>query len=238
MAEKFDLIADIREDSGKGASRRLRHQGKVPAIIYGAGRPPRALTFDHNKVMQQLENESFYSSVLNIKVGEKSQAAIVKDVQRHPAKRLVMHMDFQRIVEDQVIRMNVPIHLVGADIAIGVKEGGGTVSQMRTDVEVVCLPKDLPEYLDLDISELELDGLMYMADIPLPEGVEIPELAQEVEQVQPIVSIHIIKEEIIEEEVEEEEIEGEVPLVGEEGIEDEEGAAPAESSDEGGSKED
>jgi large subunit ribosomal protein L25 len=238
MAEKFNLIADIREDSGKGASRRLRHQGKVPAIIYGAGRPPRALTFDHNKVMQQLENESFYSSVLNIKVGEKSQAAIVKDVQRHPAKRLVMHMDFQRIVEDQVIRMNVPIHLVGADIAIGVKEGGGTVSQMRTDVEVVCLPKDLPEYLDLDISELELDGLMYMADIPLPEGVEIPELAQEVEQVQPIVSIHIIKEEIIEEEVEEEEIEGEVPLVGEEGIEDEEGAAPAESSDEGGSKED
>jgi large subunit ribosomal protein L25 len=238
MAEKFDLIADIREDSGKGASRRLRHQGKVPAIIYGAGRPPRALTFDHNKVMQQLENESFYSSVLNIKVGEKSQAAIVKDIQRHPAKRLVMHMDFQRIVEDQVIRMNVPIHLVGTDIAPGVKEGGGTVSQMRNDVEVVCLPRDLPEYLDLDISELELDGLMYMVDIPLPEGVEIPELAQEVEQVQPIVSIHIIKEEIIEEEVEEEEIEGEVPLIGEEGEEGEEGAAPAESSDEGGSKED
>jgi len=238
MAEKFNLVADIREDSGKGASRRLRHQGKVPAIIYGAGRPPRSLTFDHNKVMQQLENQSFYSSVLKIKVGEKSQAAIVKDIQRHPSKRRVMHMDFQRIVEDQVIRMNVPINLVGADIAPGVKEGGGTVSQMRNDVEVVCLPKDLPEYLELDISELELDGLMYMADIPVPEGVEIPELAQEVEQIQPIVSIHIIKEEIIEEEVEEEEIEGEVPLVGEEGEEGEEGAAPAESSDEGGSKED
>ena len=112
-------------------------------------------------------------------------------------------IDFQRIVEDQVIRMNVPIHLVGADIAVGVKDGGGTVSQMRNDVEVVCLPKDLPEYLDLDISELELDGLMYLTDIEVPEGVEIPELAQEVEQVQPIVSIHIIKEEIIEEEVEE-----------------------------------
>ena len=138
MAEKFDLIADNREDAGKGASRRLRHQGKVPAIIYGAGRPPRALTFDHNKVMQQLEGESFYSSVLNIKVGDKSQAAIVKDIQRHPARRQVMHMDFQRIVEDQVIRMNVPIHLVGADVAVGVKEGGGTVSQMRNDVEVVC----------------------------------------------------------------------------------------------------
>ncbi len=237
MAEKFNLIADIREDSGKGASRRLRHQGKVPAIIYGAGRPARSLTLDHSKVLRELENQSFYSSVLNIKVGEKSQAAIVKDIQRHPSKPRVLHLDFQRIVEDQVIRMNVPINLVGADIAVGVKDGGGTVSQMRNDVEVVCLPKNLPEYLELDISELELDGLMYMADIPLPEGVEIPELAQEVEHVQPIVSIHIIKEEIIEEEVEEELLEGE-EIEGEEGAPAVEGEAPAESSDEGESKED
>jgi len=234
MAEKFDLIAEIREDSGKGASRRLRHQGKVPAIIYGAGRPPRSLTLDHNRVLHELENESFYSSVLNIKVGEKSQAAIIKDIQRHPAKHQIVHMDFQRIVEDQVIRMNVPIHLLGADDAVGVRDGGGTVSQMRNDVEVVCLPKHLPEYLELDISELELDGLMYMADIPLPEGVEIPELAQEVEQVQPIVSIHIIKEEIIEEEVEEELLEGEL-AEGEEGeegevAEGEDGKAPAEAA--------
>ena len=243
MAEKFDLIADIREDSGKGASRRLRHQNKVPAIIYGAGRPPRSLTFDHNKVLHELANESFYSSVLNIKVGDKSQAAIVKDVQRHPAKPRIVHLDFQRIVEDEVIRMNVPIHLVGADVAPGVKEGGGAVSQMRNDVEVVCLPKDLPEYLDIDISELELDGLMYMADIPLPEGVEIPELAQEVEQVQPIVSIHIIKEIVIEDEeeleaIEGEEIEGEEGEEGEEGAPAAEGEAPAESGDEGKSKDD
>ena len=222
MSKDFDLIAEIREDSGKGASRRLRREGKVPAIIYGAGRPPRALTFDHNRVIQQLENESFYSSILNIKVGDKSQAAIVKDIQRHPAKPFIMHMDFQRIVEDQEIRMNVPIHLVGADVAVGVKQGGGTVSQMRNEVEVVCLPKHLPEYLDLDISELELDGLMYLSDIPLPEGVMIPEIAQEEEagQAQPVVSIHVIKEVIIEEEVAEEGIEevaeGEVPTVGEE----------------------
>jgi len=243
MAEKFDLVADIREDSGKGASRRLRHQNKVPAIIYGAGRPPRSLTFDHNKVMHELENESFYSSVLNIKVGDKSQAAIVKDVQRHPSKPRIMHLDFQRIVEDEVIRMNVPIHLVGADVAPGVKEGGGAVSQMRNEVEVVCLPKDLPEYLDIDISELELDGLMYLTDIPLPEGVEIPELAQEVEQVQPIVSIHIIKEIVIEDEeeleaIEGEEIEGEEGEEGEEGAPAAEGEAPAESGDEGKSKDD
>ncbi len=224
MAEEFDLIAEIREDQGKGASRRLRHEGKVPAIIYGAGRPPRALAFDHNKVIKQLENESFYSSVLNIKVGEKSQAAIVKDIQRHPSRRLIMHMDFQRILEDQEIRMNVPIHLVGADVAVGVKLGGGTVSQMRNEVEVVCLPKHLPEYLELDISELELDGLMYLSDIPLPEGVALPELAQEEDgQAQPVVSIHVIKEVVIEEEVEV--AEGEVPVAGEEPADADEPAA-------------
>ncbi len=234
MAKDFDLIADIREDAGKGASRRLRRQGKVPAIIYGAGRPARALTFDHNRVVQQIENEKFFSSVLHIKVGGKSQAAIIKDIQRHPAKRMIMHMDFQRIVEDQPIRMNVPIHLVGADVAVGVKQGGGTVSQMRNDVEIVCLPKHLPEYLDLDISELELDGLMYLADIKLPEGVEIPELAQEDAQDQPVVSIHIIKEVVIEEEAPEVEP-GEVPVEGEEVAA--EGEAPAEEADEGESRE-
>ena len=221
MAKEFDLIADYREDQGKGASRRLRHEGKVPAIIYGAGRPPRSITFDHNKVMQQLENESFYSSILNVKVGEKSQAAILKDVQRHPAKRLIMHIDLQRVVEDQAIKMNVPIHYLGEEDAIGVRDGGGTVTKMVNDVEVTCLPKDLPEYLELDISHLGLDEMMYITDIKLPEGVEIVGLAQaEEEQAQPIVSIHFIHEEIIEEEVEEEELEG---VEGEEG---EEGEAP------------
>jgi len=199
MADKFDLIADYREDTGKGASRRLRHQGKVPAIIYGAGRPPRALTFDQNKVLHELENESFYSSILNIKVGSKSQAAIVKDIQRHPAKNFVVHLDFQRIVEDEEIRMNVPIHFLGENVSIGVK-AGGSVSHIKTDVEVVCLPKHLPEYLEIDISGLGLDEMMYLSDIKLPEGVEIPELAQEDEQSQPIVSIHVLKEIAIEEE--------------------------------------
>ena len=110
MADDFDLIAELREDAGKGASRRLRREGKVPAILYGGGRPPRNLAFDHNRVIQQLQNESFYSSVLNVKVGDKEQAVIIKDLQRHPAKRQILHMDLQRIREDEVIRMNVPIH--------------------------------------------------------------------------------------------------------------------------------
>ena len=144
-------------------------------------------------------------------------------------------MDFQRIVADQEIRMNVPIHLVGADVAVGVKQAGGTVSQMRNEVEVVCLPKHLPEYLDLDITELELDAMMYLTDIKLPEGVSIPELAQEEgAQAQPVVSIHVIKEEVIEDEIEEglEAAEGEVPTVGEEEAAAEAGDEDADKSDE------
>ncbi|MEM7430989.1 MAG: 50S ribosomal protein L25/general stress protein Ctc [Pseudomonadota bacterium] len=209
MAQKFDLIAEFREDSGKGASRRLRREGKVPAIIYGAGRPPRSLYFDHNKVLRQLENESFYSSVLNIKVGDKSQAAIVKDIQRHPARPIVMHIDLQRIVEDEVIRMNVPIHYVGAEDAVAVKQGGGTVSMLRTDVEVVCLPKDLPEYFEVDITDLELDSMLHLSDINLPDGVEIPELAQGPEHDQAIVSIQVVKVQVVEEDTEGEAAEGE-----------------------------
>ena len=233
MSDDFDLIADIREDQGKGASRRLRHQGKVPAIIYGAGRPPRALVFDHNRVIQQLENESFYSSVLNIKVGEKSQAAILKDVQRHPARPVIMHMDFQRIVEDQEIKMSVPLHFVGEDIAVGVKQGGGSVSHLMNDVEVVCLPKHLPEYIDVDITNLELDQMLSLSDIELPEGVTIPALAQGPEADRPIVSIHVIKEVVIEEEEELEE--GAVPTIDEEA--EGEAPAPADEGDEDSDKE-
>ena len=216
MSDEFDLIAEIREDQGKGASRRLRREGKVPAVIYGAGRPPRALAFDHNKVLRQLENESFYSSVLTIKVGDKSQPAIVKDIQRHPARPIVMHMDFQRIVDDVEIRMNVPLHYLGEDVAIGVKQGGGVVSKLMNEVEVVCLPKHLPEYLDVDVSELELDAMLHLSDIKLPEGVAIPELAQGPEHDHAIVSIHVIKAAPIEEEEAEEEAEGEAAAEGDE----------------------
>ena len=225
MADKFDLIAESREERGKGASRRLRLQGKVPAIIYGAGRPPRSLSFDHNKVLKQLESESFYSSVLNIKVGDKSQAAILKDLQRHPAKQQIMHIDLQRIVEDEEIKMNVPLHFLNEEDAHGVREGGGKVAHLRTDVEVVCLPKYLPEYLEIDIIDLELDQMMYLADLELPDGVRIPELEQGSEHDHAIVSIHIIKAAPIEEDEIEVEGEGEELAEGEEAAA--EGDAPA-----------
>tara|TARA_Y100001970_G_scaffold271274_1_gene366287 strand:- start:1592 stop:2281 length:690 start_codon:yes stop_codon:yes gene_type:complete len=196
----------MRDDQGKGASRRLRRQGKVPAIIYGAGREPRSLMFDHNKVLQQLEDPSFYSSILNIKVGDKSRAAIVKDIQRHPAKRRILHIDLQRIVEDEKIKMQIPIHYLGEEEAVGVKLGGGTVSKLMTELEITCLPKDLPEFLEVDISELELDQMLNVSDIKLPEGTEITELL--IEQNPAIVSIQEIKE-IIEEDIEGEDTEGE-----------------------------
>ena len=231
MSDKFDLIAELREDQGKGASRRLRHQGKVPAIIYGAGRPPRSLSFDQNKVLKQLENESFYSSVLNIQVNDKSQAAILKDLQRHPAKHMIMHMDFQRIVDDVEIKMNVPLHFIGEELAPGIKTGGGSVSRLLNDVEVSCLPKYLPEYLEVDISELELDEMLNLSQIKLPEGVEIPQLAPGIDNDQPMVSIHVIKEIVIEDE--EEIVEGEVAEEGEEeGDEAASEASDEESSDE------
>jgi len=233
MAEKFDLVAEIRQDQGKGASRRLRHADKVPAIIYGAGRPPRALSFDHNKVIKQLENESFYSSILNIKVGEKSQAAIVKDIQRHPSKARIMHIDLQRIVEDVKIKMNVPIHFLNVEEAEGVKTGGGSVSQLVNDIEVICLPKDLPEFFEVDILTLGLDEMLHLSDLTVPDGVEIPQLAQGPEQDQAIVSIHVIKVEVIEEEVEEE---AEEEGVAEEGAEGEV-AAEGGDAESGGDKE-
>jgi len=213
MAIEYDLIAEIREDTGKGASRRLRRKGKVPAVIYGAGKPPRALTFDHSKLQKQMEQESFFSSVLMVKVGNKSQQVILKDVQVHPAKRLITHLDLQRILADEKIRMNVPIHLLNAEVATGVKDDGGSVSHLMTEVEISCLPKDLPEYLELDIGELQLDEMLKLSDVPIPEGVEIPELALGPDQDRGVVSIHHIKvvEEVEEVEEGEELEEGELP---------------------------
>ena len=221
----------MRDDQGKGASRRLRRQGMVPAVIYGAGRDPRNLMFDHNKVLRQLEDPSFYSSILNIKVGEKSRAAIVKDIQRHPSKKQIIHIDLQRIVEDEQIKMQIPIHYLGEEDAVGVKIGGGTVTKIMTELEISCLPKDLPEFLEVDISELELDQMLNVSDISLPEGVEISDIIKE--QDQAIVSIQEIKE-IIEEEIEDEDSESDGES---EGSDQPEGESDSDAKDQSENKE-
>ena len=231
MSEEFNLIAEMRDDQGKGASRRLRRQGQVPAVIYGAGRDPRNLMFDHNKVLRQLEDPSFYSSILNVKVGEKSRAAIVKDIQRHPSKKQIIHIDLQRIVEDEQIKMQIPIHYLGEEDAVGVKIGGGTVTKIMTELEISCLPKDLPEFLEVDISELELDQMLNVSDISLPEGVEISDIIKE--QDQAIVSIQEIKE-IIEEEIEDEDSESDGES---EGSDQPEGESDSDTKDQSENKE-
>jgi large subunit ribosomal protein L25 len=195
MKTAFELNAEFRDAEGKGASRRLRRANKVPAILYGGHREPRALALDHTKLMLMLDNERFYSTIISLKVGDVTQAAILKDVQRHPAKNAVLHVDLQRVLEDEKIRMTIPLHFKGGAAAPGVKQGG-VVSHLRNDVEVSCLPKDLPEFLELDISGLGMNELKYLSDIPVPEGVELIELAHG--RNSPVVSVHHPKAEEVE----------------------------------------
>jgi large subunit ribosomal protein L25 len=187
MRISFTFGADARGTQGKGASRRLRHTGKVPAILYGAHQDAQALVLDQQNLLTMIADERFYSSIVRLKIGESTQEAIIKDVQMHPAKNLVVHVDLQRVVENEKIRIRLPIHFKGESISPGVKTEGGVVSHMRADVEVSCLPKDLPEFLELDLSGMHLNETKFLADVPVPAGVTIPELCQ---RNAPVVSIH------------------------------------------------
>ena len=175
MKTAFELVAEFRDAQGKGASRRLRHANKVPAILYGGHRDPRALSLDHTKLLLLLDNERFYSTIINLKVGELNQAAILKDVQRHPAKNAVVHIDLQRVLDDEKIRITIPLHFRGEAGSPGVKKGG-VVSHLRNEVEITCLPKDLPEFIEIDLSNLVVGDIIHLSDLKLPEGVELPEL--------------------------------------------------------------
>lgn len=179
MKTSFELTAEFRETHGKGASRRLRHEGKVPAILYGGHADARALTVSHQKLAMMLENERFYSTILSLKVGDQTQAAILKDVQRHPFKNAIMHIDFQRVEENEKIRISIPLHFKGAAVSPGVKTQGGIVSHMRNEVEVSCLPKDLPEFVEVDISGLSLNESIHLSQLKIPEGVQLLDLAKE-----------------------------------------------------------
>jgi large subunit ribosomal protein L25 len=187
MRISFTFDAGLREMQGKGASRRLRHSGKVPAILYGAHQDAQALVLDQQHLLTMIDDERFYSSIVGVKIGDRTQEVIIKDVQMHPAKRLVVHVDLQRVVATEKIRLRIPIHFKGETIAPGVKSQGGVVSHMRADVEVSCLPKDLPEFLEVDLSAMELNDTKFLSDIPLPPDVAIPELTR---RNAPVVSIH------------------------------------------------
>jgi len=190
MSLSFEIIAETRQDVGKGASRRLRKANKVPAIIYGADQPPQSLTLDHDIMLRNLAQEAFYSHILEVKIDGKPQKAVLKAVQRHPYKARIQHVDLLRTSAKQKLRMHVPLHFLGEDVAPGVKEGG-MVSHNLIEAEIECLPADLPEYLEVDISELPLNGLVHLSEIKLPEGVVIPALAQGEEQDQVVASIHL-----------------------------------------------
>ena len=171
MSEAFIVVAETRVDEGKGASRRLRRlEGKMPAVIYGIDQEAQSLTLIRKDFEYMLENEACFSSILEVQVDGKAQNAIIKDIQRHPAKGFPMHADFLRVRMDQAIKVNVPLHFINEEQCTGVKLGGGMIQKQATDIEIQCLPKDLPEYLEVDMLEVELGGIVHLSDITLPEG--------------------------------------------------------------------
>lgn len=173
---KFEIEAETRSGSGRAASRKLRRDGRVPAIVYGGGQDPSPITLDRNSLVRHMDLEAFYTSILNLNIGKAAQPVVVKDVQRHPAKSFIMHLDFQRVVADEELTLTVPIHFIGEENAIGVKQQGGVIEHAITDVEISCLPANLPEFLELDVSGLGLNDILHLSDIAYPEGVTSTQL--------------------------------------------------------------
>ncbi len=177
MSAKFQLTAEPRTARGKGASRRLRRAGKVPAIMYGAGKPPQMLALDHNAMLRYLDDEKFHTAILSVNVGGATDQAILRDYEMHPFKPVVMHVDLQRISATERIHMSVPLHFTGEDVCPGVKQQGGLIGHLMTEVDITCLPKDLPEFLVADLSNLHIGESLHLSDLKLPEGVQITSLA-------------------------------------------------------------
>ena len=185
----FIFNAESRSDTGKGASRRLRHANSVPAIIYGGKVDPQSLTLNHNDIIKILETEAVYTSILTVNIDGKANKAIIKDIQRHAYKPKVLHMDFQRVNQDEKIHMHVPIHFLGGENSPGVKAGGQMTHNM-SDVEVACKAKDLPEYLEIDVSNMDIGDTLHISDLSMPAGVVSVELSHGSDHDQPIVAIH------------------------------------------------
>jgi large subunit ribosomal protein L25 len=207
----FELAGEPRPQLGRTDSRRLRKAGKVPAIMYGGGEAPEALVLDHNALKNQMNREAFYTSILTLKIGSKAQQVVVKSVERHPARPQIMHLDFQRVREDVEITLSVPIHFTGELESKGVKDQGGVVNHLLTDVEVRCLPRFLPEFLTLDVTALELNQIYHLSDIKAPEGVTLVALAGGHDH--PVVAINVPRAEEIDIPAETATPAGEVPAL-------------------------
>lgn len=193
MAQQFSLAAETRRDAGKGASRRLRREGKIPGIMYGGGEAPAGIAFNGNELLRNMAEEAFLSSIITVTVDGRSQQAVVRDYQPHPAKRTVLHLDLQRIVATEKLRLSVPLHFLNEQTAPGVKTYGGTVSHLLTELEISCLPKDLPGYIEVDIGALNLNDMLHIRDLTLPPGVEVPGFEANTDSDLPVVHVHLLR---------------------------------------------
>ena len=180
------VTAYERSVQGTGASRRLRNSGKTPGIIYGGTELPQAVELDHNALFHALKKEAFHSSVLEIEVAGKVQKALLRDYQMHPFKPLVLHIDFQRIDAKQKVHMKIPLHFKGDDVSPAVKIGGGVVNHITNELEIVCLPADLPEFIEVELSKIQIGESIHAKDITLPKGVT---LSLHVEQENPAIVV-------------------------------------------------
>jgi large subunit ribosomal protein L25 len=170
----FKIEAEMREDVGKGASRRLRHAGLVPVVLYGGERAPTNLSLNHNNVLRLTEDESFFSSIIEFTAaGGKKQKVVIKDVQRHPAKPVIMHMDFMRVNENREITMLMPLHFLGGETSPAGKSSRVMIDVQMNEVEITCFPKDLPEFIEVDIADFDAGDNLHLSDIKLPEGVTL-----------------------------------------------------------------
>jgi large subunit ribosomal protein L25 len=222
MANHFELSAETRNNLGKGPVRRLRRlEGKVPAVVYGAGKPAQSIMLMHRQLVHALQNEAFYSHILTLDVNGVAEKVVLKDLHRHPSKPLIMHADFLRVSATEKLTMHVPLHFINEDKAHGVKLQNGIISHLLNEVEIRCLPGDLPEYIEIDMSELKLDQTIHLSDLKLPKGVELVALAHDDDR--PVVNIHKLVA------VEESETlaipAAEVPVVGKEAGSEEDAAA-------------
>ena len=206
MTDAFVVNAEVRTDKGKGASRRLRRlENLVPAIIYGGDKEPVSLTLKHNEIIKSLESEAFYSHILTINIAGKEESAILKDLQRHPARDEIMHADFLRVSKNQPINVHVPLHFTNEEACVGVKMEGGAISHQASDVEITCLPGDLPEFIEVDMSEVHIESIIHLSDLVLPKGVTVAALQHGEDHDLPVAAVHKPKgEKVVEDEAEEE----------------------------------